>query len=479
MLVEYSLRLMNISLVIILGYTLVMMAWGLWMSRQVRGSSDFFVAGRSLGPGLIAATFLAANIGAGSTVGASGLGYRDGLAAWWWVGSAAVGSFFLALWVGPRIRTIAAAHDLRTVGDFLEFRFDGRVRAAVAALLWVGSLAILSGQLIALAWILNIVAGLPKWLGCLTGGAVVTAYFASGGLLTSVKMNVLQLAVKFIGIGLALPLALGAAGWWAGLHAMPVPSPDYWHWLENGASGWAYLPMLAPAFIISPGLLQKVYGARDDRAVRIGVGVNAIVLLAYAIVPVLIGMAARAQFPDLSSHELALPKLLADGLPPLVGAIGLAAVFSAEISTADAVLFMLTTSLSQDLYKRFLKPQATDGQVLTVSRVTAVIAAAMGTGLAIVSPSVIGALSIFYTLLSVSLFVPVAAGLFVRGARTQDALASMLFGIVAVLVVQFSTGGKGMAGLPPSLLGLIAAFLGFAVSYVTGRGTGATQPATN
>ncbi len=479
MLVEYALRLMNISLAIILGYTLVMMAWGLWMSRQVKGSSDFFVAGRSLGPGLIAGTFLAANIGAGSTVGAAGLGYRDGLAAWWWVGSAAVGSFFLAMWVGPRIRALAAKHDLRTVGDFLEFRYDRRVRAAVSALLWVGSLAILSGQLIALAWILNIVAGLPKWLGCLTGGTVVTAYFASGGLLTSVKMNVLQLAVKFFGFALALPLALAAVGGFEGLRTMPVPSPGYWHWWQNGSSGWMYLAMLAPAFIISPGLLQKVYGARDDRAVRVGVGVNAFVLLLYAVVPVLIGIAARAQFPDLASHEMALPKLLADGLPPLVGAIGLAAVFSAEVSTADAVLFMLTTSLSQDLYKRFLNPSADDRRVLLVSRVTAIVGAALGTALAIVSPSVIGALSIFYTLLSVSLFVPVAAGLFIASARTRDALTSMAVGVGAVLVVQFTTGGKGVAGMTPSLVGLIAAFAGFSISYLARGGASSAEPATN
>ena len=208
--------LVNLSLAIILGYTLVMMTWGLWMSRQVKGSSDFFVAGRSLGPGLLAATFLAANIGAGSTVGAAGLGYRDGLAGWWWVGSAAVGSFFLAVWVGPRIRSIAAKHDLRTVGDYLELRYDRRVRAAVAVLLWFGSLAILSGQLIAMSWILNTVAGLPKWAGCVTGGAVVTAYFASGGLLTSVKMNVLQLTVKLAGFAIALPLAAVGRRWLRG-----------------------------------------------------------------------------------------------------------------------------------------------------------------------------------------------------------------------------------------------------------------------
>ena len=76
---------------------------GTWIGRHVRESAGFFVAGRSLGPGLIFATFLAANIGAGSTVGATGYAYQDGLAAWWWNGSAGLGSLVLAFWVGPRL----------------------------------------------------------------------------------------------------------------------------------------------------------------------------------------------------------------------------------------------------------------------------------------------------------------------------------------------------------------------------------------
>src|SRR5262245_42818251 len=126
------------------------MTIGLRLGRHVRGASDFFVAGRSLGPGLIFSTMLAANIGAGSTVGATGLGFAGGVAAWWWVGSAAIGSLVLAFWIGPAMRRAAAAHDLRTVGDYLEFRYNRSVRAIVSALLWIGSLAILAGQLIGL-----------------------------------------------------------------------------------------------------------------------------------------------------------------------------------------------------------------------------------------------------------------------------------------------------------------------------------------
>src|SRR3954452_20926805 len=149
-------------LVLLIAYSLGQIALGIWIGRRVRTARDFFVAGRSLGPGLLFSTMLAANIGAGSTVGATALGYRDGLAGVWWVGSAALGSIVLAFWIGPLMRRTAAAHDLRTVGDFLEFRFGIEVRTAIAALLWAGAIFILAAQLIAIATILNVVVGI-RW----------------------------------------------------------------------------------------------------------------------------------------------------------------------------------------------------------------------------------------------------------------------------------------------------------------------------
>src|SRR5215218_2516157 len=338
---------MTLQLALLLGYSALLVGLGLWIGRRVSGTKDFFVAGRQLGPGLIFSTMLAANIGAGSTVGATGLGYRDGVSAWWWVASAGIGSLILAVWIGPRLRAIAARHDLRTVGDFLELRYGREVRAITSLLIWMGSLAIPAGQLIAIASILDVVAGVPKYAGCLIGGMVVIVYFTAGGLLTSAWVNMVQLAVKLVGFAVALPLALHAIGGWSALMAVRADDPSYWNAWHGGASGWMYLALLGPAFIVSPGLLQKIYGARDDRAVRLGVGLNALGLLLYAMVPVVIGMIARLEFPNLEAPRLALPTLLLHGVPPVVGGIGLAAVFSAELSAADAVLFMLTTSLSQ------------------------------------------------------------------------------------------------------------------------------------
>jgi SSS family solute:Na+ symporter len=449
-------------LVIIIVYSIGQIALGVWVSRRMKGSSDFFVAGRALGPGLLFATFLAANIGSGSTIGATGLGYRDGIAAMWWVGSAGLGSLVLALSVGPRIRRLAAEHDLRTVGDFLEWRYDRRVRATVAALLWIGTVCILAGQLMGIAWILTVVIGTPKIAGCVLGALVITAYFAAGGLKSSAVVNVVQLTVKLVGFAIALPIVLRIVGGLDGLHAA-LPAPEMWNPWRNGPSGWIYIAMLGPNFVVSPGLLQKVYGARDDRTVRVGVGVNAIILLVYALVPVLLGMSARVLHPGLADRELSLPMLFMHDLPFWVGALGLAAVFSAEVSASDAILFMLATSLSQDLYKRFVNPGASDRQIVAVARGASVFGAIAAVVVAMQSKNVVDALGFFYTLVGVSLFVPIIAGLYLRRPRALDALAAIAGGIVAAVAAQLWNGGKPIGLFTPAMCGLLAAAAAFAL----------------
>jgi solute:Na+ symporter, SSS family len=454
---------------LILVYCVLQVALGLWLGRKVKSSGDFFVAGRSLSPGLLFATLVAANVGAGSTVGAAGLGYANGISAWWWVGSAGVGSMIMAFTVGPRIWKIASDHGLKTAGDFLEWRFSRNLRGAVSSLLWVGTISILSGQLIALAWVLNVVAGLEKTTGVIIGAVVATVYFTAGGLLSSAWINFMQLGVMVVGFFLAIPFALSKTGGLAGLQAATADTAGFWNFFSNGSSGIHYLALLAPAFVISPGLIQKVYGARDAFTVRKAVALNACALFIFAFVPPLTGMIARALHPGLSAAELAMPTIFMQDLPVWLGALGLAAVVSAEISTADAVLFMLSTSLSQDLYKGFVNPKASDGQVLRVARGAAIGGGILGVLVALKASTVIGALGIFYSLLSVSLFVPVILGLYVASADTRNAYAAIAFGVGTLLAVQYLTGGKGYGIWTPSLLGLLASAAGGALSLLVFR----------
>jgi SSS family solute:Na+ symporter len=319
--------------------------------------------------------------------------------------------------------------------------------------------------LLGIAWILTVVIGIPKIAGCVLGGLVITAYFAAGGLKSSAVVNVVQLTVKLAGFAIALPLVLAAVGGLDGLHAA-IPEPGMWNPWRNGSSGWIYVAMLAPNFIVSPGLLQKVFGARDDRAVRMGVGLNAVCLLAYAVVPVLLGMSARVLHPGLANadRDMALPLLFLNDLPFWAGALGLAAVFSAEVSAADALLFMLATSLSQDLYKRFVNPAASDQQVVTIARLASVSGAAAAVMVAMSSKSVVDALGIFYTLVGVSLFVPIVAGLYLRRPGPFDALAAIAGGVMMALAMKAQNAVMPLGVI--SLYGLAGALAAFGLAIV-------------
>jgi SSS family solute:Na+ symporter len=245
--------------------------------------------------------------------------------------------------------------------------------------------------------------------------------------------------------------------------------------MGGGLSGaLSYIALLTPSFIVSPGLLQKLFGARDESAVRRGVGLNALGLLAFAIIPVLMGIIARGQFPDLENRELALPALLTGALPVWLGGLLLGALFSAELSAADAVLFMLTTSLSKDLYKTFIRPDADDKSLLRVARLTAVCCGAIGAGLAIWFGSVIAALKIFYTLLSAALLLPLLFGLYTRRVTSRAAIAAMLVSVTVTFALERLTNGQGYGGLPSliwgTLSGLVAmTFLVFERRYTRGE----------
>src|SRR5262249_15781079 len=306
-------------------------------------------------------------------------------------------------------------------------------------------------------------AGLDRITGAMLAAAGVTTYFTAGGLHATARVNVIQLIVKLVGFALALIFLLTAAGGWSAIRTNVLAgagAPDadrYFNLTGGGLSNvLIYIAPLTASFIVSPGLLQKLFGARDESAVRRGVWLNALCLLAFAIIPALLGIIARGQFPGLESGEQALPRLLTGSLPVWLAGLLLRALFSAEMSAADAVLFMLTTSLSKDLYKTFIRPDAGDKSLLRVARLTAVGCGAIAAGLAIWLGSVIAALRIFYTLLSAALLLPLMFGLYSRRVTSRAAIAAMLVSVAVTFALERLTDGRGYYGLPSLIWGTLA-----------------------
>ena len=453
---------------VLVAYCVALLLVGALASRSVRRAEDFFVAGRSLPPALIFFTFLAANLGAGSTVGAAEFGYTSGLPAWWWVGSAGIGSLALAFAVGPRLHRIAKARGLYTVGDYLESRYGRTTRLVVAAILLVGAPAILAGQIIAAGLVLQAAIGLPKAWGTAIGGALATVYFAMGGLRSASWVNSLQVAVKAVGFLVAVPWMIRSSGGWAPIAAATADDTA----LSIGGAGFGetaqLVLMLAPAFVVSPGLVQKLFGARDAHAVRVGLGLQAAALLAYAILPVLLGMAARVHFPELADPGSALVKLFTEVAPLWLGALMLAAILSAEVSSADAVLFMIATSLARDVLEPLYRGKLTDRSRLALARYSALGAGALGILLANWFQSILSALSFFYSLLTLTLFVPLLAGLFWSRPGQSVALLAIGSSLGAAALAMLS-GGAAQGWLPPVPVGILAGSAVYAAHGLMGQ----------
>ena len=423
---------MNIYVALLIGYSAALTALGLWIARRVRGPADFFVAGRTLTWPYIAATMLAANIGAGATVGATGLAYQQGVSAWFWNGSAGIGSLLLATLIGPRIWKLAADRNYLTVGDFLEDRYGQSVRVIIASLIWFGALFILAGQLLLGAAVFSVVAGLPKWAGVLIGGAAMTGYFSAGGLLSSVGVSVVQLVVKFTGFAIAIPILLNAAGGLDAIAQTPgVPETFFNPLFSAGASsGFTLLLLSGPNFVVSPGLIQKTYGAESARAVKLEWARTRSRCLIFAFLPVFLGLSAPGVVPrnrrarsGAADAVAAWPSRLAWRAGARRGVLG-----GSRRLRSDS-LHALDVALPGSLQAR-RQPErdsgaGVDGRAQSPHSSAGARACCSRSSSSAKSSML---LTVFYSIIGATLLVPVVGGLFVREARTRDALASIAAG---------------------------------------------------
>ena len=443
---------MNWYLVVIALYAVLLIAVGVIISRRVKGADDFFVGGRKMAPFLLFITLVAPNIGAGSTVGVAGMGFTSGISAAWWIIASAVGTFILAFIIGPKIWEIAKNHGFYTLGDYLEYRYNRYLRGLISLMMAIGTLAIFAGQLMGIGWILSVVADIDKTTSVLIASAVVVLYFCAGGFLSAVYANLIEACVKLIGFIVAVPLVLSFVGGFDGLHdkvvanmADAAQSAAYFSFDGLGSTViMGFFLMLMPSFFLSPALIGKVYSAKDKNTVRLSTFLCGVVMMLFSVIPVILGMAAYAIAPDLPQRDLALPYVMKECMPFWASALALAAIFSAEISAADAVLYMITTSFTKDLYKSFINPSVSDEKLIKGGRIVTVLAGVIGIGLAIVLPNVISALSIFYSLMSVSITAPLLFGLFTKKSSAASAIAAAVIGVIVTVGLELFNDNKGI-----------------------------------
>ncbi len=413
---------------IVLGIIVVTLL-GVSLARvsKVKTKADYLVAGRSLPAFVLVFTLLSSWIGSGSLLGGAENAYRHGFPALWQAAGGWAG-LLLIYFIAPRARKFAQF----TIPDLLEARYNQVARVlGVVAVLFTYT-AITSYQFIGGGDILHLIfPSLTAQHGQFIIAAFVIVFTAIAGMSSVAYMDVAIGLLATFSLLVALPLLTHAAGGWVNVQAV-VPATHFQ--LFGDFSGLQAAELFLPTCLLMLGnqsMYQKFFSAKSEKdATRAVVGwFIGIVILESVIVA--IAVLGSALFPAGEVHErpreiLAFTAM--HGLPHVLGAIMVGAIFAKVISTANNYLFSPATNLVNDVFVRYIKPDAGNKQILLTSRLLVVALGLWSLWQSLGTSSVLKRSLYAYTIYSAALTPVILAAFFWKRATAAGAVSSIAAG---------------------------------------------------
>jgi SSS family solute:Na+ symporter len=166
---------------IVFAYLALMIAIGLYASRQQDSIEDFFVAGGKLGSFSIACLWLASWVGGATIVGGTSKTYEFGISGGWYITCMAVGCLLFGLFFAARVKRLGNHHQLLTYPDFIETRYDSRTRIIATITTILSFVGFAAGQLAAAGAVLSVLLGWDYSSSLLLASAIIVVYTATGG----------------------------------------------------------------------------------------------------------------------------------------------------------------------------------------------------------------------------------------------------------------------------------------------------------
>jgi SSS family solute:Na+ symporter/sodium/proline symporter len=391
---------------------------------KLKSHADFMVADRKLSAAVLVFTLLCSWIGAGSLFGGAEFAYRRGLASLWlpaggWAGLLVV--YFIA----GRARAFAQY----TVPDLLEVRYSPIARVLGTLCIIVSYTAIVSYQFRGGGRILNLAFGVSERTGTFILAGFVILFTALAGMSSVAYTDVAIGLLVTAGCIIALPAMLHRVGGWSALHtALP---PD--HFTLRGGMTWGeVLGYFFPTFTLMVGnqsSYQKFFSARSERDARLSVVGWIVGTLFLETIIVLLAMVGGVLFrTDIESGAVPawgiVPYAARHGVPPLVGAIFLGAVFAKVLSTGNNYLFSPATNVVHDVFQRLYRKDANDRSLLLLSRMTVVALGVIALAQSF-QPSVLATAVYAYDVYGAGLTPAVVAAFFWKRTTTAGGLSSI------------------------------------------------------
>jgi SSS family solute:Na+ symporter len=419
---------------IVLGViVLALLTVSLTRVRKVKTRADYLVAGRSLPAFVLVFTLLSSWIGSGSLLGGAENAYRHGFAALWQAAGGWLGLLFI-YFIAPRARKFAQF----TIPDLLEARYNQTARVLGVIAVLFAYTAITSYQLTGGGDILHLV--FPTVISPVFGkyivAAFVIAFTAIAGMSSVAYMDVVIGMLATVTMIFALPFLLHTAGGWSGVvHVLPATHFE----VLGDFSLIQGLELLVPTMLLMLGnqaMYQKFFSAKSERDARIAVigWIVGTVVLETVIVTLAVFGSAIFRGGEVSQHPREILAYTAlHGLPALLGAMLMGAVFAKIMSTANNFLFSPATNLVNDVFVRYIAPDASNKRVLIVSRLMVVLLGIWSLYQSLHAESVIKEMLYAYTVYSAALTPVILAAFYSRRVNAAGAVSAIAAGTIVTV----------------------------------------------
>ena len=414
---------------IVLGaIVLSLLAVSLTQLRGVKTRADYLVAGRSLPAFVLIFTLLSSWIGSGSLLGGAENAYKHGFAALWQAGGGWAG-LLLIYFIAPRARHFAKF----TIPDLLEARYSQTARVLGVIAILFAYTAIASYQLIGGGDILHLVfpAVISPELGRYIMAAFVIVFTAIAGMASVAYMDVVIGMLATATMIVALPFLIHAAGGWGTVtHTLPAT-----HFEVLGDLSFSQaMELMVPTMLLMLGnqaMYQKFFSAKSENDARVAVVGWIIGTVILETVIVAIAVVGSVLFPsgEVSQHPREIIAYSAmHGLPALLGALLMGAVFAKIMSTANNFLFSPATNLINDVFARYIAPNASNKRVLLVSRLVVVLLGIWALFQAMGTESVLKKAIYAYTIYAAALTPVILAAFYSKRANAAGAATAIAAG---------------------------------------------------
>ena len=461
---------MNIQLIIILIYFALTVGIGIYSAKKSKSADSFH--GANLGIAAIVCASAGEWLGGTATTGVSEYGFDYGLSGAWYTIANGIGVMFLAMLFAKLYRSLGKVTVPGIIGNFL----GEKARTVSSVMLIFVMIAVGISQMIAAGSLGVSLMGIDFNVAVIAFAIVFIIYTLCGGMNAVASTNTMHLFVMYggviIAILFAMPMVGGFGGFAEGIAAVEVAEPgkNYFNMFSIGVpkvSSWVIASLLG-ACTAQAGI-QPVLAAKSEADAKKACIITAFVAAPFGLLTAMLGMIAKVMSHEgtlldtagnvVTSGKLALPTLMMN-LSPVVGGLVLASILAAILSTVSPLILASGTMITKDIYQGVLKPDATDAQVLKMSRITTAVSGIICAVVAIfLNSSGIRVLDIVYFAYSLrgSLFVIVLLGIYWKKTSQKGAICGIICtGVVGAFWVIYN-GVVGHFPIHPAITETYAA----------------------